>query len=152
MSLQTFSITSELHVPAAKVLASLTMRNVNRELRPLVAMTAPSEWVDRRITEWPVGQWLVQSWGLLFGIIPIDRHIFFFQEIDPSNGFEEVSRTWINKEWRHERTVVSTPKGCRVIDRVSYRSRIPFLGAFMKEIYRWIFYWRHRRMRALLAT
>jgi ligand-binding SRPBCC domain-containing protein len=154
MSLQTFTVTSDLSVSVKDFLSSLTMRNVNRELFPFVAMTTPTtKWLDRPITEWPVRQCLFHSWILLFGVIPIDRHSFYLEEIDPSRGFVEVSSTWVNKEWRHERSVVPTtnPEICQVIDKVTYRSRLSIVGKLLKTVYRLIFHWRHHRLRALFA-
>lgn len=76
-----FEVSSNLEISSDEVSELLTMRGVNKELGPLIRMTAPSEWSDRPIYEWPVGRVLFSSWILLFGIIPIDRHKFFFQSI-----------------------------------------------------------------------
>jgi hypothetical protein len=147
MTVQTFTFSSDLRVSADIILASLNMRGVNAELRPLVRMTAPRDWASRSILECPSGQTLFQSWILLFGILPIDRHTFYLESIDPATGFAENSSSTINAIWRHRRMITPLSTGCRLTDTVEYRSRLPLLGGFFKPAYRLVFFIRHRYLR-----
>jgi hypothetical protein len=142
-----FTQASDLRTRPATLLAGLTMCGVNRELRPLVSMTAPGEWRDRPILQWPVQQRLFSSWILLLGLIPIDRHVFYFHAIDPDRGFTEGSASIINRLWRHRRWISPLDGGCRVVDTVSYESRLPGLGHLFKPVYRLVFWHRHRKLR-----
>ena len=100
-----FQVSSTLEVTPMEVAGLLTMKGVNKELSPLIRMTAPSEWSDRAIFEWPTGRTLFSSWILLFGVIPIDRHSFFFQSIDRQRGFVEESSSLTNRLWCHSREI-----------------------------------------------
>lgn len=131
------------------MLADLTMAGVNAELRPLVRMTAPEAWAARAIVDWPARRRLFSSWVLLLGVLPIDRHRFYFEAIHPGRGFVERSSSATNTEWRHTRTVVETAGGCRVEDTVTYRCRVAVLGRLLSPVYKLVFRHRHRRLRAL---
>lgn len=77
-----FEISSNLEISPEVVSELFTMKGVNRELSPLIRMTAPSEWSNKAIFEWPTGEVLFSSWILLFGILPIDRHESSFKVTD----------------------------------------------------------------------
>lgn len=147
MPIHTFQITSHLACSAEQLLTTLNMQGVNTELAPLVRMTAPEAWRDKLITQWPTQQQLFSSWVMLFAVLPIDRHSFFFDAIDPASGFSENSSTWTNKHWQHQRTIRDAGKGCEITDTVSYESRLPLLGALFKPVYRWVFTRRHQFLR-----
>ena len=151
MTVHTFTFSSDLQVSAEDLLRTLTMRSVNAELAPLVRMTAPVNWENRSILELPVGQTLFHSWVLLLGFVPIDRHVFFFDSIDPARGFVESSSSTINAVWRHQRVITPVPSGCCLTDTVSYRNRVPGLGVFFRPVYRLVFFWRHRYLRKKYA-
>lgn len=68
----------------------LSMNGVNYELRPIARMTAPKEWEESSITEWPIGTNLFTSAILLFGLIPVDFHKFKFLDIQ-TTSFQECS-------------------------------------------------------------
>ena len=142
-----FSCSSELPVAAREFLATLTMDGVNAELSPLVRMTAPGSFLARSIPEWPVKQPLFSSWILLLGFLPVDRHSFFLEAVNPHQGFSERSTSWVNKCWCHERKVVSYKSGWRVTDTVKFRSRIPFVDVLLKPTYRLVFWCRHMNLR-----
>ena len=74
----------------------LTMRGVNYELLPIVKMSAPAEWANKPINEWPLGQEIFTSTILLFGLVPIDLHKFKLRNVDKS-VFQESSRSLMNK-------------------------------------------------------
>lgn len=141
-----FEISSDLRVDPERLLGSFDLRAVNTELMPLVRMTAPPAWRHRVIGEWPVGERLFASWILLFGLVPIDRHVFGLSEVWPERGFSEISTSITQRSWRHEREVVALENGgCRVTDRVSFEPRLP-LGPLLLPVYRTVFVWRHRRL------
>jgi hypothetical protein len=143
-----FSQSSALPVAVDDVLATITLRGVNTELWPLVRMTAPAQWANTPLAEWPEKQQLFKSWILLLGVLPIDRHAFNLQAVLPGRGFVEMSSSTVNAQWNHTRIVVPIAGGCRVTDTVEYRSRVPLLGYLLKPTYQLVFWWRHRRLRA----
>lgn len=138
---------SNLPVSVDEVLMTLTMEGVNTELNPFVRMTAPSAYSRRNILDWPKKQALFKSWILLFKFLPIDRHAFYFDAINPQAGFSESSSSWTNRYWNHERKVIAEGTGCRVIDTVHYQSRIPFIDLLLQPIYRFVFWQRHKYLR-----
>lgn len=143
-----FEISSSLEISPDELSELLTMRGVNRELSPLIRMTAPAQWADRPIFEWPSGQALFSSWILLFGIIPIDRHRFFFRSIDRLRGFAEESSSLTNRLWHHRRDFDWHGTTCRVTDTVEFQSRLPVLAYILAPVYRFIFRHRHRVLRS----
>ncbi len=146
-----FFFASDLPVPSDAILATLTMRGVNAELSPLVRMTAAHAYAAQSILEWPTRQKLFDSWILLFGFLPIDRHSFYFDAINSSEGFSEQSSSWMNKYWNHARKVTSQGTGCRVTDTVSYKSRIPLMDILLKPTYQLVFWVRHKNLRRRYA-
>ena len=147
MSRPSLSRSSQLPVPAGRVLGDLSMRTVNRELKPLAAMTVPEDWIDQPITTMPTGEIVFKSRILMLGVLPIDLHSLYFQEIDPQRGFVEISSSITHREWHHQREVVPTANGCEVTDRLSYRCRVPLLGWLLLPVYALVFAWRHRQLR-----
>ncbi|WP_290537229.1 hypothetical protein [Alcanivorax sp.] len=61
-----FEVSSNLKISPEDVSELLTMRGVNRELSPIIRMTAPADWSSKPIFEWPTGKELFSSWILLF--------------------------------------------------------------------------------------
>lgn len=148
-AMPSFTIRSELHIAPEVFWERMTLSAVNAELLPLVRMTAPPEWRERPLEQWATGRVLFQSVILLFGIVPVDVHSFRLERIDPGRGFLERSQSWVNEEWRHERTTASTRAGCVITDTVTVQGRVPLLAALLLPVYRLIFRHRHRRLRAL---
>ena len=146
MSQVSFTRSCDLPIDAGVFLSRFTIDQVNAELRPLVRMTAPAEWIDRPIIEWPEKQQLFTSWILLFGALPIDRHAFCLRSVVPGKGFYEDSSSTMNRYWRHQRWVTPVEGGCRVTDRVEYASRLPLWGLLLKPIYELVFRQRHRNL------
>lgn len=124
---------------------AFTMKGVNFELFPLVKMTSPKNYSGMSILKWPQNQHVFTSILLLGGIIPIDYHKFTFVAL-AQNGFEECSTTLLNKEWCHKRTIVDSDGISMVIDKVSYKPYVPFIGWLMKPVYKSIFEYRHKRL------
>ena len=142
-----FEYSSELKVDAEILRRdAFTMKGVNFELFPLVKMTSTTRYSNTSILEWPKNQQVFTSILLLGGIVPIDYHNFTFVALE-SDGFEECSNTLMNKEWKHKRTIKDFGGNALVIDNVSYKSRIYFVGLLMKPIYKFIFKHRHKRLR-----
>lgn len=143
-----FEVSSNLKISPEDADGLLTMKGVNMELSPLLRMTAPSEWSSKPIFEWPTGKVLFSSWILLFGIIPIDRHTFFFQSIDRQRGFAEASSSLTNKLWQHRRELNRSGSSCRVTDTVEFQCRLPLLANVLAPVYRFIFRQRHQVLRS----
>jgi ligand-binding SRPBCC domain-containing protein len=148
MTVCRFSQSSDVSVAVEDVLATITLSGVNAELWPLVQMTAPSQWANTPLAQWPEKQELFKSWILLFGVLPIDRHAFCLQSVMPGRGFVETSSSTVNAQWNHTRTVTPIAGGCRVTDTVAYQSRVSLLGYLLRPTYQLVFWWRHRRIRA----
>jgi hypothetical protein len=147
-----FAVSSDLELGPEDVSGLLTMKGVNRELGPFVRMTAPPEWSDRAIFEWPTGQVLFSSWILLFGIVPVDRHAFCLQNVDRRRGFAEASSSWINRVWRHHRTFDNDGAFYRVTDTVEFQCRLPLLTCVLAPVYRFVFEHRHRVLRSYFGS
>lgn len=143
-----FEVSSNLKISPEDVTGLFTMKGVNRELSPLIRMTAPSEWSSKTILEWPTGKVLFSSWILLFGILPIDRHMFFFQSIDRQRGFAEASSSFTNRRWHHRRDINRNGASCRVTDTVEFQCRWPLLAYVLAPVYQFIFKHRHQALRS----
>ncbi len=141
-----FKVESELSVCQELLAAEcLNMRGVNQELSPLVKMIVSKPWANTPMIQWPLHRKVCSSLVLLFGFLPIDVHQFRFHSITGS-GFSERSTTFTNKEWSHDRTLQQCAQGSKIVDNVSFESRIPFAGSFLQPIYKRIFLHRHRRL------
>lgn len=149
MRCPTFTIETELAVTPEDFWRRMSLASVNAELAPLVRMTAPEEWREVAIEQWPTGRTLFNSVILLFGFLPIDVHRFRLEQVYPQRGFLERSSSLVNRVWRHERTIQPGPSGCLVTDVVTVQSRVPLLGGLLLPVFRAVFRNRHRRLRAL---
>lgn len=143
----TIQHSSELYVSAKDFLATLTMEKVNSELMPMAFMTVPTRWKLKPIVEWPEKEHLFDSWILLFGFLPVDRHSIFFDAIEPEVGFSEKSTSFLNRLWNHQREVSETASGCKVTDTVEFEPRITFFGRIAKALYEMTFAHRHKVLR-----
>lgn len=149
-------ITSTLSAPREEVWRSVsTMKGVNFELRPFVHMTSPAEHQVLPSTPEP-GQVVFKSWLLLFGVMPFDRHSLAFDEVDEVDEgycFSEVSTSWLQREWRHERVVGDGPgTGCSVTDRLVISPRVALAKPIVVAIVSKLFEHRHRRLAARFGT
>lgn len=147
-----FHRSSVVTATAEEVLSSLTMKSVNAEMRPLARMTVPTEWADRPILEWPTGVPLFNSWILLLGILPVDRHSVCFRSITPGKGFAETSTSLLNSSWHHQRVIAPCNSGCRIADAVTFRCRLPLLGYLLRPLYTMVFRRRHQQLRTRFAA
>ena len=67
---------------------------------------------------------------LLLGLLPVDRHVFGSFAFAPETGFVEVSSSWVNRLWSHERTLAATESGCVVRDPVAFAPRRGLVSPF----------------------
>jgi ligand-binding SRPBCC domain-containing protein len=124
-----------------------TMAGVNYELMPLVDMSVPREAARLRLEDAPTGEVAFYSWLRLGGVLPFDRHALQLVEVDPPRGFVEESSSWLQRRWRHERTLEDHGRRCLIVDRVLFEPRVELLGSWVHGIVSLIFVHRHRRLR-----
>lgn len=123
---------------------------VNYELGPLLTMSYPARYA--RLADVPAdGTCHFVSIFRLAGVIPFDAHRVAFREFVEGSHFDELSKNLLLARWHHYRSVTSTERGVRVLDRCSLEPRIPGTGALLCWIYTAIFDRRHRRLRAWFA-
>lgn len=143
---------STLNTDAATVWQQVSrMSGVNRELMPLLRMTAPPAYADLSLEQAPLGEVLFQSWLLLFGLLPFDRHALRLERLLPGVGFDEDSTSLLQRVWRHRRRVQATAGGCRVVDELEVLPRLA--PAFIvRALVRTVFMHRHRRLRRMFGA
>lgn len=139
-------VSSVLRAEPSEVWAGIrTMAGVNDELSPWVRMTHPAGAFG--LEDAPLGELAFQSWLLLLGVLPFDRHRLVLEEVEPGRRFLERSSTWLQRLWQHERTLEPHPEGCRVTDRVTVQPRIPGAAALTRPLVGFLFRSRHRVLR-----
>lgn len=147
----TIEIASRLRATADEVWAhASTMEGVNAELAPWVRMTVPRAARGKQLAELPPGREAFASVLLLLGFVPFDLHHLTLERI-LERGFVEESWSWLQRRWRHERSVEPLADGCMVTDCVTVEPR----GApawIVEPIVRRIFRARHDRLRQLFGA
>jgi hypothetical protein len=140
---------SRLARPAGEVWNVVgTMRGVNAELGPWLRMTVPEGAETMRVEDAPLGKELFASWVLFLGV-PIDRHYFKLERVDPGRGFREKSRSWTEARWVHERSVVPAGRdACVLTDRLEMSPRVRAMAPLLVRVVTAVFQHRHRRLRA----
>lgn len=133
-----------------------TPAGVSYELMPLVRMTFPSTVAQLTAADITMGETICRCWLLAGGILPFDRHSLAFEsirDIPPDDldadsfGFVEESTSWLQKRWRHERTITRLSDAtCRVTDRLTVEPRVPFARPMVRRIVPLVFEHRHRRL------
>lgn len=143
-------IATALAAPRSEVWAVVsTMDGVNAELGPWIRMTHPAELRSLADVEVVPGRVVVASWLLAGGVVPFDRHALALERVDEGHGFVEESRTWLQRRWRHERTVADGPDGgCVVTDRLVVEPRLGLARPVVARLVPAIFRHRHRRLLA----
>lgn len=139
---------SRLAAPPEQVWTAVSaMKGVNAELHPWVHMTSPRG-IDRLDADDTSLRGGFRSWILVLGVIPVDRHHFGFDEIG-NRHFAERSRSWLNRTWRHNRTVStgSDPQTSSIRDELEIVPRIRALRPLVRTVVRAVFRHRHRRLR-----
>ncbi len=95
---------------------------------------------------------LFKSWVLLLGVVPVDRHALALTRVTEGTGFVEDSTSWLQRRWRHERTLTDANDGrCTVADRLTIEPRIAMAAPLVRTIVHAAFTHRHRRLRAGLG-
>lgn len=124
-----------------------TMSGVNAELRPFVRLTVPDGCEELSASNSRVMKGFV-SWILLFGVVPIDRHDFGFDEIS-SSSFTERSRSVLNRSWQHDRSIrLGDDAASSVVrDSLIVEARLRAVEPLLRPILRALFGHRHRRLR-----
>jgi len=139
-------LSSSLAASADEVWAhASTMEGVNVELAPVVKMTVPASLHGRSLSEMPLGEEAFVSTLLAFRWLPFDRHHVRLQAVG-ERSFVEESWSWLQRRWRHERTITADGEGCVVTDRLVVEPR----GAprwLVEPMVRAIFEARHRALR-----
>ena len=99
-----------------------TMSGVNAELWPL-HMSAPAGFAFDAKT--PLQKRLFSSQLTVLGFLPLDLHHLRFEAVWPGRGFHERSRTFLEVEWEHVRTL--SPRSSRqtvLRDVVTFQPRM----------------------------
>lgn len=122
-----------------------TMRGVNEELAPL-RMTYPPKQSDLKALNQTKGGFAFNSWLLLWGWLPMDRHSLGFDRLLPGKGFDERSHSWTQKVWCHRRRVVAVAEGTRITDELEFEPRMAWMTPLLKAIVTQTFERRHRRL------
>lgn len=129
-----------------------SMAGVNHELMPLVRMTYPPDRDALPQGEAVPKDVLFQSWLLLFGVLPFDRHALRLVDVWPGHGFDEDSTSWLQSRWVHRRRLVAQSRGVSVTDELEVAPRLRFAAPLTAFIVRQIFLHRHRRLRRRFGT
>lgn len=147
-------LSSQLAAPAEMVWeAASSMVGVNRELMPLVRMTYPAGRETFSAESVAPGTVVFRSWLLLGGVIPLDRHALSFESFGASGDFVEESTSWLQRRWRHERTVTgSSPQWCTVTDRLLVEPRLTPARPVVRWAVTRVFRHRHRRLQQRFGT
>jgi hypothetical protein len=145
----TLELSSELTASRPTVWATVsTMQGVNAELFPFVRMTHPRGLPSITTVDPAPGTVLFQSWLLLFGVLPFDRHALALDEVSDGDGFVEESTSWLQRRWRHERRLTDRAAGgCIVTDRLTIEPRLAMMKPVEAVVVRRLFDHRHRRLR-----
>jgi hypothetical protein len=147
-----FALTTSLACSAQALWFAIShMDQINYELAPYLAMTAPARAREQSIEDLALGELAFVSVILLFKVLPIDLHFLKLQERREGVGFVESSSSLANALWRHERFIsASTPDAasCSITDRISFRSRIRGFDRLILPLVRALFAHRHRKLLA----
>ncbi|HWJ64417.1 MAG TPA: hypothetical protein VNS19_20765 [Acidimicrobiales bacterium] len=142
------SIASTLAGPPETVWAVVsTFLGVNAELMPLCRMREPRSLRGRTLESYRPGE-RAPCWLLAGGVVPFDRHLLGIESIEPGQGFVEESTTWLQRRWRHERTLTPAGDGTIVQDRLTIEPRVRFAAPLTSRMVARTFEHRHRRLRA----
>jgi hypothetical protein len=130
-----------------------TLEGVNRELAPLLRMTAPPGLEGASIDELRPGVPAGRSWLLLGGVVPVDYDDLCLVEIEPRRFFER-SRMLTIDPWEHERSVAPAGANALLRDRLRFELRrplaaIPGSDRLARAVVAFIFRHRHRRLAKL---
>lgn len=147
-----YDIETEVGTHADQVWAAVTrMDGVNAELHPYVRMTYPKTFADSTIADAPLGETAFGSWLLAFGFLPFDLHALKLDTVGDGR-FVEVSSSWMQKVWRHERHVEPVGPGrARICDRLDVTPRLAFMEPLARRTVAFLFRHRHRRLKQIFG-
>ncbi len=128
----------------------MSPEGVNRELRPLLRMTFPSDVSD--LAALRPGARPLRSWLLLGGLLPVEYDDVVFEELEPGRRFLERSSLLTQRLWEHERIIEPDGTGSLLTDRVLFVPRLPWLAAVHRPVFHAVFAWRHRNLRRLFGS
>ena len=127
-----------------------TFAGVNAELMPYCRMVEPRAQRGRTLDSYVPGE-RAACWLLAGGIVPFDRHLLGLDSTTPGVGFVEESTTWLQRRWRHERTLSTVDDGTgrtRVTDQLTVEPRLRPATPLTWRMVAVVFCHRHRRLRA----
>jgi ligand-binding SRPBCC domain-containing protein len=124
-----------------------TFTGVNAELLPWCRMREPRALRGRTLESYRPGE-RAACWLLAGGVVPFDRHLLGLESVSPGVGFAEESTTWVQRRWRHERTLAPAGGGTAVLDRLTIEPRLRAAAPVVAWIAARTFEHRHRRLRA----
>ena len=128
-----------------------TFAGVNAELMPLVRMREPKSVRGRTLESYRPGE-RAACWILLGGVVPFDRHLLGLESITDGVGFVEESTTWVQRRWRHERTIEPDGTGTSLTDHLTIEPRLGFAAPVVRTIVGVVFRHRHRRLAERFGT
>jgi ligand-binding SRPBCC domain-containing protein len=143
------SFESDVSAPPLKVWEWITsLKGISSEMRPFFRMSAPEGVMTIEDLDVVPGRMLFRSRVFLFGFIPVDRSDITLIEFEKGSGFVEESPMGTMKLWRHERRIITTPVGSRIIDRLAFEPETAssFIGWFIRIVFKH----RHRVLRKKL--
>lgn len=117
----------------------------SEELSPLMRMTIPHGFAGLSLRDAPCGSVLFRCWVLLLGVLPFDRYTMRIDKIW-DYGFQEDSSSWLQRRWRHKRTLELVPAGTRLVDELEITPRFLPEG-LVKLLVQLLFQHRHSWLR-----
>lgn len=145
-------VSSRLAAPVGEVWATVaTFAGVNAELMPYCRMVPPRRLAGRSLESYRPGE-RASCWLLLGGVLPFDRHRLGLESVAPGEGFVEESTTWLQRRWRHERSLAADGRATIVVDQVTVIPRVAAAVPFTRWVLARVFGHRHRRLRDRFGT
>jgi len=151
MSQVELSFESEITASPAKTWEWITsIKGISAEMRPYFRMTVPRGVESIKDLNITPGQALFRSRIYLFGFLPIGHSDLTLIEMKEGEGFIEQSPMDSMKLWRHERRIVPTSNGSRVIDHLTFQPK--WATGVTAWFIRTAFRHRHKVLRRNLNT
>jgi hypothetical protein len=112
-------------------------------------MTVPASFGKRSLQEATPDQLkgvLFHSVLLALRCIPFDVHALHLDQVQPGQGCDEHSTSWMQKTWIHRRRVFAADNGCVVTDELMVEPRVFFMAPVVRGLVGFLFRHRHRRL------
>jgi ligand-binding SRPBCC domain-containing protein len=100
-----------------------SVKSIQTEMRPYFRMTAPRGIKSIADLDVELGKMLFRSRVYLFGFLPIDHSDMTLIELRDGEGFIEESPMGSMKLWRHDRKIVPTNGGSRIVDHLTFEPK-----------------------------